>query len=64
MLGEPQSKGVRDSQLLWYYRYQKLSGRFFVPLVPPPKDANLQGFLEVSFDDKNVVSHIDYYGDR
>ncbi len=64
MLGEPRSQGVQDSQLLWFYQYQKMSWRFFVPFVPPPNDANLMGFLKVSFDDKKVVSRVDYRGSR
>ena len=74
-LGEPTEFGVEtvqgtgtnaasEAKLIWYYRYQKVSARFFTPFVPSrPKD-NLSGRLMLGFNASNVLEHVDYYGDQ
>ncbi len=59
-LGEPQSKGIRESMLTWYYRYQDFAP---IPFIPGgPRDVS--GYLMVQFDDDGIVRKIDYYGDK
>ncbi len=74
-LGEPMEFGVQtvkdngtnavaEAKVIWYYRYQKVSARFFIPFIPSrPKD-NLRGRLMLGFNSSNVLEHVDYYGDQ
>lgn len=75
VLGAPTEMGVQtvkgseassasDAKLVWYYRYQKMSARFFTPFVPVRPQDNLHGRLILGFDASNVLEHIDYYGDQ
>lgn len=74
-LGEPMEKGVQtvpasgtnsssEAKLVWYYRYQKVSGRFFTPFIPIRPQDNLRGRLMLGFNSSNILEHVDYYGNQ